>query len=219
MYIQITERCNMRCRHCCMKATHRGRDMTFDVFKKALEYDDIIAIGGGEPTVHPEFEKFLLYAIANVDDVWLATNGKITDIALALAALAKKGVIGCALSMDDYHGRIDGKVVHAFVDDKPSDNDYRFRDRATGEMDLREIRDVTGKVSAVGRDADWEDATDDCACPGPFVKPDGKVYQCGCPDSFQIGDVFDGFMMEGAEECYKEVEKTLAEMRKEELPV
>ena len=35
-YLQITTRCNMRCQHCGFGCTHRGQDMTREVFKAAL---------------------------------------------------------------------------------------------------------------------------------------------------------------------------------------
>ena len=69
--------------------------MDFDTFKKCLEWgEDYISLGGGEPTIHPDFEKFLLTAISECEYVWLATNGKHTRRALLLAKLARSGVIG-----------------------------------------------------------------------------------------------------------------------------
>ena len=78
MYIQITTRCNMECEHCCMSATAKGEDMSIGTFKNALEYDEYITIGGGEPTLHPKFWEMMGLALGFGEYVWLATNGSIT---------------------------------------------------------------------------------------------------------------------------------------------
>ena len=92
----------MSCEHCGMNCTEVGEDMSLEVFEACLlECDEMLPIGGGGPTIHPEFNNFLLKAIGAVDYVWLATNGSMTETALTLAKLAKRGVIGCALSLDE----------------------------------------------------------------------------------------------------------------------
>jgi len=120
MYIQITTRCNMHCAHCGMSCTAQGEDMSLQTFRQALEYsEDTVAIGGGEPTIHPLF--------------WQ----KMTETALALAGLAKRGIIGCDLSQDDYHEPVDPRVVEAFtVDQKRAYN--------STTCDQRGIRNVMG---------------------------------------------------------------------------
>lgn len=197
MYLQISERCNMLCAHCGFACTEAGEDMSFEVFQAALSYDsESISIGGGEPTVHPEFWKFLAYAIAKSDYVWLATNGKRTQDALTLAKMAAKGVIGCTLSQDDYHEPIDCEVVDAF--NRPA----RSRDYYGGDdqvRDLREIRTVT-EIYAAGRAASF--GRPGCLCEGAIVKPNGDVYQCACPDAPKLGDVFGGFTVESYS-CWK----------------
>ena len=169
----------MTCDHCCFDCKEYGEDMSFEVFKKAVEYSqDLIAIGGGEPTIHPQFDKFLLYAITHTDEVWLATNGKLTDTALMLAKLAKKGVILCDLSQDIYHDPIDQVVIEAFTntirEEKPSN-------------DLRSIRNVTGKVLKAGRSKEGREG---CPCEDFMIKPNGAIVQCGCLDSPVVGNVW-----------------------------
>jgi len=180
-YVMITSKCNMRCAHCCYSCGPSGRHMTLDTFKFALELDcESISIGGGEPTVHPHFWKFLGLAIAQVEYVWLATNGKDTKAALALAKMAKKGVISCALSLDCYHEPIDKKVVEAFQ------RRERNLDSMRPDEDCREIRNVVESnpgVLAIGRGAEILGANDGCPCPELFVRPNGDVLLCGCPDA------------------------------------
>lgn len=205
-YIQITERCQMKCVHCCMGATAKGRDMTWETFKAAIDQEagNHVTIGGGEPTLHPQFERFLFYAIGKCESVWLATNGGITDKALVLASLARRGVLGVALSIDPWHDPIDQKVVAAF--DKKASH--------CCDHDMREIRNVSGHVIRAGRAAgrgfaNEEPTEEGCPCDTCMVKPDGTVRQCGCPRSPVIGSVAAGWEpMKGRdgdpeEGCYK----------------
>jgi hypothetical protein len=76
--------------------------------KAALQLDDeIISIGGGEPTI----------AVVNTTQPpWLITNGKLTKDDLKLADLTKRGIVYCELSKDKYHDPIDPKVINAFKD-------------------------------------------------------------------------------------------------------
>ena len=163
MYIQITTRCNMKCRHCGMNCTSKGRDMDFDTFKEALKHSEYITLGGGEPTIHPFFEKFLFYAIAHCEGVHIITNGKKTDIALALAKMnnINEGAFSAELSQDPYHEPIDPKVVKAFG---------------------KNIRNNSRQLINAGR-CDWGD-NEDCICEDMFVLPNGAVKQCGCEVSF-----------------------------------
>jgi MoaA/NifB/PqqE/SkfB family radical SAM enzyme len=168
--------------------------MTMETFKAsldaAMEYGyEHITIGGGEPTLHPDFEKMLLLAIATVEDVFIITNGSQTDRALALAKLAKKGVIGAELSQDEWHDDIDTYVVEAFTKDpgKKFDTDRRGIRRSTGTIARR------GRAARGSFIAEYE-TSDHCACYGsPFVDPMGDVHQCGCPKSPIVGDVVGGF--------------------------
>ena len=124
MYFHITEKCNMNCPHCCFAygRNHKNaKDMPFEMFKKIVddysplirERDWYIALGGGEPTLHPKFWKILTYALSK-GFPWLATNGSKKEDALMLCDLAKKGKISVALSQDEWHDPIDPEVIEAF---------------------------------------------------------------------------------------------------------
>ena len=183
MYLQITTRCNMKCAHCCFSCTEQGEDMSIEVFKKALAYDDECAeIGGGEPTVHPQFWEIIGLALGNTSYVWLATNGKIKDIALILAGLSKREVLGCELSQDAYHEPIDEAVFEAF-------------------QSIDKIRDITRRGARkpiyAGRAKDLIDASeikegdDTCPCESLIVIPNGNVKFCACEDAPILGNVLD----------------------------
>lgn len=178
MYLQITTKCNMFCKHCGMNATKEGQDMSLRTFRKAIDfnirYDSYISLGGGEPTIHPRFWQFLGEAIALSDGVWLATNGSKTTIALALAKMAQKGTISCDLSQDSFHAPIDPKVVEAFSNHTHAPND------------CRNIRNVDRNLIKSGRCTDGEEG---CICEEILIKPDGTVKGCGCIDAIILGNV------------------------------
>lgn len=195
MYIQITTRCNMECEHCCMAAIAVGEDMNIETYKKAILYDEYITLGGGEPTLHPQFWEFIGLALGFGEYVWMATNGSITEIALVLAGMAKKGIMGCALSQDAYHDAIDERVIRAFTKEKPTRLD----------KDQREIRDVTGKEVIGGRCDFGDDGR--CTCPGIMCKPNGDIIACGCDDAPIFGNINESIDIPDdwdSMECHKE---------------
>lgn len=188
MYLRLTSKCNMSCGHCNFACTKDGEDMSLATLEKALEYNDgMICLGGGEPTIHPQFwEMFMTtFAHPNTEEIFIVTNGSVTTTSLALAKLAKAGVIGAALSQDEWHDEIDSDVVEAFTKrrSRTHSNDYPSDDR-------REIRTVT--ALAYGGRCDWGNK-DWCACPEITVEPNGDVYSCGCHKRIKLGDVFSGF--------------------------
>jgi hypothetical protein len=165
--------------------------MSLRVYRAALALakttDEVIVIGGGEPTIHPEFLTVLIEGMAASSDdipVWLATNGNQTNIALMLARLARKGVISCALSQDKYHDKIDPRVVKAFTEGKKAPT-YTCGGEASN--DGREVRNVMGREIKAGR-CTWGQE-DGCICSEITIKPDGSVYGCGCKGAPKFGNV------------------------------
>jgi len=78
--LYLTERCNLACGYCVYKDRISKEEMTRENFSKILRA--LIAMGikgitltGGEPTMHPKFEKLVAEARANDIDVGLITNG------------------------------------------------------------------------------------------------------------------------------------------------
>jgi hypothetical protein len=154
--------------------------MSIETFRNALNIgDEIITIGGGEPTLHPLFWQMLMEAVAKSDNVWMATNGSNTEITIALAGLAKKGVLGVALSLDKFHDPIDPKVIEAFQDIKKPDYFNETNDQ-------REIRNVSGNLIKSGR---CKDGKEGCVCEDIFISPDGSCKGCGCRKSLKFGNV------------------------------
>ncbi len=192
IYIQITNRCNMTCEHCAFSCTIKGKDMTRETFNQAIElaieYNQDITIGGGEPTLHPLFKDFMSHAIWEMAGVTneldapavnIITNGSNTKIAIKLATLAKTGTISASLSKDQYHDPIDPSVYKAFT--KPKKENYNMNHR---DSDLREIRTVN-HIIAAGRAKNWAKPHKDynCPCENVFITPLGNIYTCGCKKS------------------------------------
>jgi len=208
MYIQITTRCNMTCEHCCYACNMNGEDMSMATFKKVMELCECsnISLGGGEPTLHPNFWEMLGISIGVCDGVWLATNGSTTDTALALAKMASKGVIGCALSQDPWHDEIDERVVKAFT---PNHKRASYVGYNENNEDHREIRNVSNSDMAPWRDPEDGGAEGNCPCDTIMTRPSGDVFACGCVDAPKIGNVNDGFELPDEWNwgmCYREQE-------------
>ena len=182
MYFQITTRCNMECPHCCYDCTAEGIDMSVETFRNALswniemyENEFELILGGGEPTLHPNFKEFLMDALMYSGVPYVITNGSNKEISLGLAKL--NNLMGerrvAVLSWDVYHEKkmVDDKVFEAFSRQK-SLRDVGDHEICTG----RAIEYAIG--GAVG-----------CVCSTLFLKPDGFVKFCGCEDAPIIGSV------------------------------
>jgi len=182
--------------------------MGMSTYKKALalceNYGSAPFLGGGEPTVHPKFWEFLglaLSASASIGEgqPGIITNGKRTKDALALAELARRGVLSVDLSTDSYHEPIDSKVVEAFKRKPSYDRDNN---------DMRGIRDGADRVVyPVGRGVDCATEDKGCVCPDMVVDPEGRIWACGCKtkqfgtvDKPEIPSDYNG-------ECWEEMEK------------
>jgi AdoMet-dependent heme synthase len=103
---EVTEACNLRCKHCHVTAGKRGNDeLDTSEGKKLLEQLSrmkrfrMLAFSGGEPLVRPDIDELLAYSkkcgLVNV----IATNGTLIDVARA-RELKKLGVKGLAVGFD-----------------------------------------------------------------------------------------------------------------------
>jgi len=189
-YIQITTKCNYRCRHCCFSCTEQGEDMTMNTFEQAIKSIDPkelakwklsrIALGGGEPTLHPHFWDMIELCIKNGysgKKLWLATNGSQREITKKLSEMAKRGELAVSVSKDRYRPPLDPEVEEWFKND------------CKDEKDLRSIY-INNRAIKMGRARRIRGAKEQCCCEGPFIIPNGDVYQCGCDERIKIGNVY-----------------------------
>jgi len=176
MYIQITTKCNMTCDHCAFSCTNKGKHMSLAIFRKACDFasnfDDNIFLGGGEPTLHPQFEHFLGIALLNSNsesNLGLVTNGTNEKLTLQLLRLAQEEKIFCEVSLDNWHD-------YDMVSDQ-------VRDLATRQKMVSRI----DKPMKRGR-ATY--GINRCACADMLISPEGDVYPCGCKIK-KIGNILD----------------------------
>lgn len=192
----------MSCLHCCSSCTAEGEDMSMKVVRQALElcaeHDMTPFIGGGEPTLHPQFEQILLESMAygnNCTKIGVITNGSVKKRAMIIAKLTKAGIIHGELSQDQYHDPIDPEVVYAFEKlGKPGTFNSGIRDTSRGGS--KTCLPHGRGVELLGLlyhepDCDEEDTRTDMDCPGAghMVLPNGVIRQCGCEDSPEVGRV------------------------------
>jgi len=187
--------------------------MSLETFKAALamakDYDSPVTIGGGEPTLHPEFEHFLILAIAASQEYmrpFIVTNGTHKERSLLILELTEKELVEGHLSYDQYHdmSMVDDVVFNGFrtIPHGLWGDYYGYREGPT--------------LVAVGRARQIDGARkDECACESTFVQPNGVIRQCGCPRSPKIGHVKDGSFDSPAPGCcfkseeYKEAKEEL----------
>lgn len=196
MYIMITTYCNMTCEHC-FNYTDHPENMSFRTFTKVLKrWGHIlqkkygrICLGGGEPTVHPQFWKFLFYAMT-YGTPWLATNGKRTEDCLRLIGLAKTGKVGVCLSLDKWHEPIEKKVVNAFMEGLiPKKNGHGYMS-VNYKNDKRTTMTVTDDI--LYKAGKSQHGRTRCHCKHMRIFPNGLIKGCACDDSPIIGSVNNG---------------------------
>jgi len=211
----------MHCDHCGFACgPGKGEHMKYSTWKRTLKFlenyhgTDYISLGGGEPTLHPRFWHILMDSICVTEPhgTWLATNGGVTERAVRLAKLAERGIIGCALSQDEFHDEIDEEVLHAF-DVYGWETHGRKNTYFWDNMDYREIRCSSGKISAIGRAAETGVYTypeeENHFCCGQMIQPNGDIVMCACDNAPVLGNVYRGYDPEWKDlgdwvDCYRE---------------
>jgi len=81
--VELTESCNLKCPLCYSSSGPGGRHLSYDECVTAIERlitvegrPEVLQLSGGEPTIHPDFEKILAYAVSRpIDIVMINTNG------------------------------------------------------------------------------------------------------------------------------------------------
>lgn len=213
MYFQITTRCNMTCAHCCFSANNRGDNMSHETFIKALELTEhlgeIVTIGGGEPTVHPDFFTFLdktmeFYARGRIEmPPLVVTNGKlVTKARKLLEYVEQERPVYVELSQDEYHDPIRPEIVQAFQHHERQRRNYaRFggahREGGAGIRTVKNIQPV-GRAAEPARGIPITVVGAPCCCEDMLVDPFGNVFSCGCKthllgNIYEDWSVFEGF--------------------------
>lgn len=137
--------------------------------------DDIVYIGGGEPTIHPRFLEYLADA-SDVLSVCFVTNGSRLKVMQQVEMNIERGyylhTVYPELSNDEYHKYCSVRNQQRYYD--TFERIYKmFKRNKWG------IRNGLGGVTASGRGANVSDEYY-CPCSDVFITPNGDVYGCGC---------------------------------------
>jgi len=85
----LSNACNLRCRHCSFEYTHDNTTMPEDLARRVIEECADVGVkaltftGGGEPTTHPRFPELCQFAHEKGLKVGLYTNGLRRDMLMA----------------------------------------------------------------------------------------------------------------------------------------
>lgn len=197
MYIQITTRCNMKCKHCKFSCSPtRGKDMSFDFFKYAVnlavDYGDHITIGGGEPTLHPDLLVMLGYAsmFAETDmQPFMVTNGTADEATWkALMRAHQRNSIHVAVSRDPWH---DEDKIKPWVWEDADRYKLWWGNKGTRTIERggRARRHIEELESDAWNYGGYEHVrVEPCQNCGPRVTPDGMVW-ADVPKKFGGGKI------------------------------
>ncbi|WGL54121.1 mycofactocin radical SAM maturase [Nocardioides sp. BP30] len=115
---ELTYACNLECAHCLSSSGRRDpRELTTEQAKAVIDELErmqvfYVNIGGGEPTIRPDFWELLEYAIAHHVGVKFSTNGVRIDPERArlLASPAMKGYVDVQISLDGATAEVNDRV-------------------------------------------------------------------------------------------------------------
>ena len=199
MYIQVTDKCNMRCRHCCFSCTSKGSFITRENFVKAVSLfehgihdESYLTIGGGEPTLHPDIEFFVYESLVRGFKTGIVTNGTNTEVTLRLKKLMDN------IGRESFNIRVSDDQYHDLS---------MVSDEVTSEFKIDQVGRI--RVIKAGRGRSIYGAEDICPCDDVFIKPNGDIRICGCRRSPVVAHVTDTYIPEvlmWQRECYKNSE-------------
>lgn len=115
--IQITERCNLRCKHCFVSAGKEGSDMNYETIRKCIlpviKKNNItkVTLTGGEPLVYPHLSELVNELSKCGITVGICSNGVLINKGLLESIKTCEGV-HFNISLDGFsaktHGRFRG---------------------------------------------------------------------------------------------------------------
>lgn len=183
MYIMITSACQMECAHCIFSCSpKRGQHMSMDIFRAAAaasgDYDSPIAIGGGEPTLHPDLLAMLSIAsFLSTEPIFMVTNGTCPEgLWNTLMEARVRAKINIYVSNDLWH---DSSMIKPWVVRDADRHKLWWGAPSTGHRTL--IR--RGRAKRNWKKLLWECEqsglkvyTAEAECGDPRVSPDGRVW-------------------------------------------
>jgi MoaA/NifB/PqqE/SkfB family radical SAM enzyme len=202
MYFFLTNHCKMKCAHCGVNASPKGKNyMSQQIFLEGLKLAEKLGtgvfLGGGEPTDHPKFIYFLMEMLSadiELESSGVITNGTNKKEARLISHLSD--VIYTGISLDSFH---DATMVSEEVK----------------KLKFSCVRKATN-IIPIGRAKKLSFAKNTaCICPELFLNWDGDLYSCGCKKEF-FGNILNKISIpfwRSINSCYKERELEKAEKR------
>ncbi|MEA3464246.1 MAG: radical SAM protein [Patescibacteria group bacterium] len=117
--INITNKCNLHCPHCYVNSNQNGKEMSMHDFQLVLRECKKagilqVAIGGGEPTLHPLFADFLKEIRKHNIVPNVTSNGKILNWKTVYAMAKYAGAV--ALSIEELGSKFKQRRNFSFKD-------------------------------------------------------------------------------------------------------
>jgi hypothetical protein len=208
----------MRCIHCIYDCTLKGEDISWETFKLAADLarkaDDDICIGGGEPTLHPEFLRMVRYAVK----IWGPSYKGFDHVMVITNGTCSKSVWSRLIRIPDLEIKVSNDIFHNPRRIQPWVRSWAERtNNWWNPGDYYDI-DLQGRaprnrkaIQALCRKHKVEVTFDGFSCPEVVVEPSGKViadhyalYDCG-PLSLEALKV--GYLEIGRKDCAQELEE------------
>lgn len=112
LFFEITDRCNLRCRHCGSNCTAEGQALTVEDVERTLRTlqqcadKPVVCLTGGEPMMHPDFFE-IAGLVKKMGFNWgMTTNATLIDDAAA-EKLVHAGMSTVSVSLDGMEGSHD----------------------------------------------------------------------------------------------------------------
>lgn len=102
-YIELTTKCNLKCLHCYNESGEEHSELCFEdienIYRSFVQAKvDTVAISGGEPTLHPDFLKYVEYFLEREISITIVTNATLISEEIVERLKGKK--IGFQISLN-----------------------------------------------------------------------------------------------------------------------
>ena len=115
IYMEITTSCNMQCLYCYNDSGKKNYYMSFLELKKIMDAFltngiSSVGISGGEPLLHPEFEKIMEYLVNKDCSKVVVTNGLLAPQKLTKFLLSPEAKTDIQLSLDGGSASVNDQI-------------------------------------------------------------------------------------------------------------